>query len=105
MDTPHQTDAPRAASHPGAVAMPSDGADCDPIARRGQAPLPGGLGQWQESGRDQGHATLGVCLAGAFCEMAWNQGQDMYGYSDNRIMAGFEYIAKYNLGQDVPFTT
>lgn len=66
---------------------------------------PGGLGQWQEAGRDQGHTTLGVSLMGAFCEMAWNQGQDMYGYSENRFMQGCEYIAKYNLGQTVPFTT
>ncbi len=37
---------------------------------------PGYLGQWQESGRDQGHCTLGIGLAGAFHEMAWNQGDD-----------------------------
>ena len=66
---------------------------------------PGGLGQWQESGRDQGHTTLGIGLMGAFCEMAWNQSQDMYGFSDNRFLQGCEYVAKYNLGQDVPFTT
>nr|WP_322778140.1 alginate lyase family protein [Frankia sp. Cas4] len=66
---------------------------------------PGGLGQWQESGRDQGHATLGPALMGAFCEMAWNQGQDMYGYSDSRFLRGCEYVAKYNLGESVPFTT
>jgi hypothetical protein len=66
---------------------------------------PGGLGQWQESGRDQGHTTLGIGLMGTFCEMAWNQGQDMYGYGDNRFMKGCEYVAKYNLGQPVPFTT
>ncbi len=66
---------------------------------------PGGLGQWQESGRDQGHTVMGVGLMGAICEMAWNQGIDLYGYSDNRFMKACEYIAKYNLGQDVPFTT
>ncbi|KPH97833.1 Alginate lyase [Actinobacteria bacterium OK006] len=65
---------------------------------------PGGLGQWQESGRDQGHATLGVALMGSFCEMAWNQGYDLYGYDDNRFLKGAEYVAKYNLGQDVPYT-
>lgn len=67
--------------------------------------LYGDLGQWQESGRDQGHTVLGVALAGTFCEMAWNQGDDLYGYDDNRLLKGFEYIAKYNLGYDVPFTT
>lgn len=58
---------------------------------------PGYLGQWQESGRDQGHCTLGIGLAGAFCEMAWNQGDDMYGYDNNRFLAGAEYVAKSNL--------
>jgi hypothetical protein len=65
---------------------------------------PGGLGQWQESGRDQGHTTLGIGLLGAFCEMAWNQGYDLYGYDDNRFLKGCEYVAKYNLGHAVPFT-
>jgi len=66
---------------------------------------PGNLGQWQESGRDQGHATLGIGLMGAFCEMAWKQGDDMYGFSENRFLAGAEYVASYNLGNDVPYVT
>jgi hypothetical protein len=66
---------------------------------------PGGLGQWQESGRDQGHSVMGIGLMGAVCEMAWNQGVDLYGYDDNRFMKGAQYVAKYNLGGDVPFTT
>jgi hypothetical protein len=72
---------------------------------------PGYLGQWQESGRDQGHSTLGIGLAGAFCEMAWNQGDDIYGYENNRFLAGAEYVAKSNLRDDagafytVPFFT
>ena len=57
---------------------------------------PGKLGQWQESGRDQGHCTLGIGLAGAICEMAWNQGDDLYGFDDNRFLAGAEYVAKSN---------
>ena len=64
----------------------------------------GALGQWQESGRDQGHTTLGIGLMGAFCEMAWNLGHDCYGYDDNRFLKGAEYVAKYNLGFEVPFT-
>jgi hypothetical protein len=64
----------------------------------------GGLGQWQESGRDQGHTTMGIALDGAICEMAWNQGDDLFGYENNRFLAGAEYVAKYNLGDDVPFT-
>ena len=68
---------------------------------------PDGLGQWQESGRDQGHNTLGIGLMGAFCEMAWSQGLDLYGYDDNRFLKGAEYVAKYNLGDSVlykPYT-
>jgi hypothetical protein len=62
------------------------------------------LGQVQESGRDQGHTLLDIALTGAFCQMAWNQGQDLFGYEDNRVLKGAEYAAKYNLGHDVPYT-
>jgi hypothetical protein len=65
----------------------------------------GGLGQWVEAGRDQGHATLGIGLVGAFCQMAWSQGYDMYGYADSRFLAGAEYVAQYNIGQSVPYTS
>jgi hypothetical protein len=64
---------------------------------------PGYLGQWQESGRDQGHTTLGIALMAPICEMAWNQGDDLYGYDNNRFLSGAEYVAKYNLGNEVPF--
>lgn len=66
---------------------------------------PGNLGQWQESGRDQGHNTLGIALMGPFLEASWNQGDDLYGYGNNRFLAGAEYVAKYNLGESVPFQT
>lgn len=71
---------------------------------------PGHLGQWQESHRDQGHSTLGIALAGVLCEMAWNQGEDLYGYWNNRLLAGAEYVAKTNLSDPdgnpytMPFT-
>ena len=58
---------------------------------------PGHLGQWQESARDQGHATLSVALTAMLCEMAWNQGDDLYGHAGNRLLAGAEYVAKSNL--------
>jgi fibronectin type 3 domain-containing protein len=64
---------------------------------------PNGLGQWQESGRDQGHAQMGPQLIGVICEIAWNQGYDLYGYMNNRVLAGVEYISKYNTGHAVPF--
>jgi hypothetical protein len=72
---------------------------------------PGYLGQTQESGRDQGHNTLSISLMSTIAEMAWNQGVDLYGYDNNRILAGAEYIAKGNLIQSgttyysVPFAT
>ena len=64
---------------------------------------PGYLGQGQESGRDQGHATLVIGLLATLCEMAWSQGDDLYGYDNNRVLAGAEYMARYNLGEEVPF--
>lgn len=60
-------------------------------------------GQCQESGRDQAHTQLGLGLLAEACEIAWNQGVDLYGETDNRLLKGFEYTARYNLGQDVPF--
>ncbi|WP_309240605.1 alginate lyase family protein [Paraburkholderia youngii] len=65
---------------------------------------PNGLGQVQESGRDQGHTMLDFALAGAFCQMAWKQGDDLFGYDDNRLLKGAEYAAQYNLGHDMPYT-
>ncbi|BCY08678.1 membrane protein [Actinoplanes sp. L3-i22] len=67
--------------------------------------LHGALGQWQESGRDQGHSLMGVGLLASICEMAFNQGIDLYGHDDDRFLKGAEYVARYNLGRDVPFTT
>lgn len=61
-------------------------------------------GQCQESGRDQQHTQLGLAHMGDVCEMAWNQGWDLYAALDNRLLEGFEYTAKYNSGFDVPFT-
>ena len=62
-------------------------------------------GQCQETGRDQGHAQLGLGAMCDICEMAWQQGDDLWGALDNRMMKGIEYTAKYNLGYDVPFET
>ena len=67
----------------------------------------GNLGQWQESGRDQEHAQLGVGLLGSACQVAWNQGEDLFGYADNRLLAGAEYVAMCNLSypvSSIPYT-
>lgn len=73
------------------------------------------IAQNMESGRDQGHATLVVSVSAEFCQMAWNLGVDLFGYDDNRMLAMFEYEAKYNVkpratgtylctDSDMPFT-
>jgi hypothetical protein len=65
---------------------------------------PGGLGQWQESGRDQAHVMGGMGLLAEMCQVAWNQGVDLFGYDDNRLLAGAEYTAQYTLCKGVPYT-
>jgi hypothetical protein len=62
------------------------------------------LGQGQEAGRDQGHATLDISLVGAYAKIAFDQGEDLFAYQDSKILALAEYTAKYNLGEDVPWT-
>jgi hypothetical protein len=65
-----------------------------------------GLAQWQESGRDQAHSMMGIGLMGTICEMAWNQGVDLYAADDFKFRKACEYVARYNLGyDDVPYTT
>jgi hypothetical protein len=44
-------------------------------------------------------------LMGVVCEIAWNQGVDLYSYAGNRFLLGSEYVASYNLGNDVPYVT
>ena len=61
-------------------------------------------GQIQESGRDQAHTQLGIGLLAECCAIAWNQGLNLYAYDNNRLLKGFEYVAKFNLGNEVPFT-
>jgi hypothetical protein len=46
------------------------------------------LGQNQEAGRDQGHAILDFALLGVIRQHAYSQGMDLWGYLDNRILAG-----------------
>jgi hypothetical protein len=62
-----------------------------------------GSGQCQESGRDQQHTQLGLALLAQTCEIAWHQGIDLYAEAESRLLKGFEYAAKYNLGFEVPF--
>ena len=66
--------------------------------------IDGETGQLQESGRDQSHCMLGLGAMATICEVAWQQGDDLYSAMDNRLLKGYEYVARYNLGYDVPFT-
>ncbi len=65
----------------------------------------GKLGQLQESGRDQGHATMSLGLAVDCAQTLWNQGNDLYHYMDDRLAAGIEWTAAYNnaLIDDLPW--
>lgn len=73
------------------------------------------IAQNMESGRDQGHATLVVAVCAEFCQMAYNIGEDLFGYENNKMLSMFEYEAKYNVtpratgtytctDSDMPFT-
>ncbi len=55
------------------------------------------LAQGNESGRDQGHNVLCAAMVGAFCQMAYNIGDDLFAFEDGRAIAFAQYIAKYNL--------
>ncbi|MGQ1784587.1 MULTISPECIES: T9SS type A sorting domain-containing protein [unclassified Saccharicrinis] len=60
-------------------------------------------GQCQESSRDQTHTVLGIGLLTNAAEIAWSQGDDMYGFLDNRILLGYEFSLKYILSYNKAF--
>jgi hypothetical protein len=60
-------------------------------------------GQCQESSRDQGHAFGGVSLVISLCEIAWNQGDDIYSILNNRPLLGIEYALRYNVSLNYTF--
>lgn len=59
-------------------------------------------GQCDENTRDQGHTQLGLGYFARAARVAWSQGVDLWSAADNRLALGFEYTAKYMLGEDVP---
>jgi hypothetical protein len=65
----------------------------------------GPTGQPADSGHSQQTAQLGIGNLAEAAEMAWHQGVDLYAASDQRLLTGFEYVAKYNLGDTVPFSS
>jgi hypothetical protein len=62
------------------------------------------MAEMQESGRDQGHCTLSLALLTTICQLAWNQGDDLWGFRNNIVLKASEYVAKYNIaGLTVPY--
>ena len=56
-------------------------------------------GQCQESSRDQHHTFFGLHNLVAIADIAWNQGDDIFSYGDNRILLGLEWTYRYNLSK------
>lgn len=61
-------------------------------------------GQMREMGRDNVHGGLTLGDIAQACLVAWNQGDDLFGAGDNRLLKGTEYWCRYNTGHtDTPF--
>lgn len=61
-------------------------------------------GQMREMGRDNVHGGLTLGDITQACLVAWNQGDDMFGEGNNRLLKGMEYWCRYNTGHtDTPF--
>jgi len=56
-------------------------------------------GQCQESTRDQGHVQLGLGEFAGAAQVAFTQGIDFFSIADNRIASGYEYTARFVLGE------
>lgn len=62
-------------------------------------------GQTWEAGRDQGHAQGGLSRLVETAQIAYNQGDSsLYAWQDDALLRAVEYIASYNLGNDVPYS-
>lgn len=60
-------------------------------------------GQPQEASRDQSHTITAVAIINTMCEIAWNQGDDMYSFLDYRPLLGIEYGMRYNASLNYKF--
>lgn len=56
-------------------------------------------GQCQESTRDQGHVQLGLGEFAGAAQVAFTQGVDLFSLANNRLALGYEYTAKFVLGE------
>ena len=60
-------------------------------------------GQCQEASRDQQHAFFGLGIAAGIADVAWNQGDGVWNTLDNRLLKGFEFMARYNVSPSRSF--
>lgn len=61
-------------------------------------------GQVKEMGRDNVHAMLTLNDLAQMAQLAWSQGDDLWGEDNNRLLRGFEYFCTYNMGvEDIPY--
>ena len=60
-------------------------------------------GQCQEASRDQQHAFFGLGIAAGIADVAWNQGDGVWNTLDNRLLKGFEFMARYNVSYIASF--
>jgi len=56
-------------------------------------------GQCQESIRDQGHVQLGLGEFAGAARVAYTQGVDLFSVGNNRLALGYEYTARFLLGE------
>lgn len=62
--------------------------------------IPFATGQAFETGRDQAHVQGGIAHLTEAALCLWNQGDQFVYLANNRLLAGVEYHARYNLGFD-----
>ncbi len=84
-----------------AVALCTDGCASILDSIKGDAMF---LGEETETGRDNGHWQLALGDMSEYAQIAYNQGRDLFAIGDNRLLAAFEYLCKYNLGGSVNYT-
>lgn len=58
-------------------------------------------GQCQETTRDWGHVQLGIGEFAKAAQTACTQGLDFYSVADDRLAQGFEYTARFMLGEPI----
>ncbi|GHB85088.1 right-handed parallel beta-helix repeat-containing protein [Persicitalea jodogahamensis] len=56
-------------------------------------------GQCQETARDQAHVQLGLGEFAGAAQIAFTQGVDVFSMADHRLALGYEYTAKFLLGE------